>query len=115
MITKDNISVNHQITTLQNQVKQYKEDKKKYIQAKYQEKKANYKKQLITENIFSILATISGLAGVDAQYRGIKGKITTSDKLMLFAGILGFLLNLGYPYKIRKLNEEMQKELNEVV
>lgn len=103
------------VSSLEKEINKYKEDKKKYIQAKYQEKRVNYKKQLITENIFSAIFTFCGLAGIDAHHQGIKGKITTADKLLALIGILGFLLNFSYPAKIKKLNEDMQKELNEVV
>ena len=115
MITKDNISVNHQITTMQNQINKLKNEKKDSIVKNYEMKKKNFKNELVFHNIMFGLILLSGLFGGANKLSGANKGRSAFDTFSIVIGAIGLLANLFYKKDMNKINQDMQKELNEVV
>lgn len=115
MSNLSNISTATQINTLQKDLDRYKENRRQIIVQKYDDKKKNFKRQTITNTVFFSLFTASGLYGAAAKAEGNMTGRNGFDKALIIAGILGMLTSLLYKKDKSKMENNMQKELNEVV
>ena len=104
-----------QITTLQNQINKLKEEKRDAIIKKYEKKQKDFKNQIIANNITFALFFLCGILGGASKIAGKHNGRNAFDILCIVISSLGLLLNPFYKRDLNKIDNEMQKELNEVV
>lgn len=104
-----------QILTLQNQINKLKDEKKDAITRKYEMKKKDFKKQIIFNNVTFILFLLCGIFGGTSNLAGKNNGKNAFDIFCIGLASFGLLLNLFYKRDLNKIDNDLQKELNEVV
>ena len=110
-----NQSTQLQVSTLKNQINKLKEKKKNEIIKKYEMKKKDFKNQIKFNNITFILFLLCGIFGGTSKLAGKNNGKNAFDIFCIGLASFGLLLNLFYKKDLNKIDNDLQKELNEVV